>query len=581
MGVQALAALLLGWYAVATFREYNHQQTLAELDRALPLLIRHYEDVLDRGAGNDEIDRLVKADGERTATRITIIRPDGVVIADSDSDPKSMENHRARPEVDTALRGENAPALRTSGTTREPTMYTARAIMLHGQPAAVVRAALPLRAVSKAQAHVLRAVGVAAVLTLGLTFGVIYLVSRGLSGSVRRLGQGAASFAAGDLSHRIARPPSVELAALAEALNHMAERLSDQIDLLQAQRSEQQAIYQSMSNALIALDLEQRILSVNLAAERLLGFDGDSARGRLLQEVLREPELHRFVADALSSAAPGPPPSAEFLLRHASGQRVQAVAERLRNARDQPVGLLVLLTDVTQLRRLETIRSDFAANVSHELRTPITNIKGYVETMLDVGVTDESQTRRFLEVIGRNTARLASIIEDLLSLARLEQPGARDAIERDEVIMSRVVEAVLAQFEAEIATRQTVVQVAVPAHLHVQGNAQLLEQAIGNLVSNAVRYSPPGTSVRITGRRDGAGNVVIAVADEGPGIPQEHLSRIFERFYRVDRARSREMGGTGLGLSIVKHIALVHGGSVTVDSAVGRGSTFSLTLPAN
>jgi two-component system phosphate regulon sensor histidine kinase PhoR len=579
MVVQATAAMLLGWYAVTTFNEYNRQQTVSELTRMLPALVRHYGELIDHGASHDEVDRAVKADGDQTATRISVILGDGQVIADSDSDPHTMESHADRPEVQAALRGQLNPASRTSHTTREQTVYVARAIKRDGQPAVVVRVALPVREISDASGRVVRGVGAAAIVALALTFGILLLVSRNLSRSVRRLGEGAAQFAAGDLSHRIPRPASVELGVLAEALNHMAQRLSDQIDLLHAQRSEQQAIHQSMSNGMIALDLEQRILSVNRAAENLLGLDGNVVRGRLLQEVLREPELHRFVSDSLT-AADNPAPSAELQLRHGSNLRVQAVGERLRNAREQTVGLLILLTDVTQLRRLETIRSDFAANVSHELRTPITNIKGYVETMLEVGVNDQAQTRRFLEVISSNTARLAAIIEDLLSLARLEQPGARASLERTDVSLLRVVDQVIGQFEAEIDARITVVDACVPADLHVFANAQLLEQAIGNLVSNAIKYSPPTTAVRILGERDAAGNIVISVIDQGPGIPSEHLSRIFERFYRVDRARSREIGGTGLGLSIVKHIALVHGGNVTVESASGKGSTFRLILPA-
>jgi two-component system phosphate regulon sensor histidine kinase PhoR len=290
--------------------------------------------------------------------------------------------------------------------------------------------------------------------------------------------------------------------------------------------------------------------------------------------------LNRFVAESLAS---GPQAIAEFQLRYGSASRVQVVTEHLRNARDQPVGLLVLMNDVTQLRRLETIRSDFAANVSHELRTPITNIKGYVETMLDVGVRDQAQTRRFLEIINRNTARLASIIEDLLALARLEQPDMRSTLERVDIAVLRVIESALAQFEPDIKAKDmtTVVRVGGPAphRLQVHANAQLLEQAISNLISNAIKYSPASTTITITAERLNSGDIAIGVADEGPGIPAEHRARIFERFYRVDRARSRELGGTGLGLAIVKHIALVHGGSVTVDSEVGRGSTFRITIP--
>ena len=215
-----------------------------------------------------------------------------------------------------------------------------------------------------------------------------------------------------DLSHRIDPPGARELAGLADALNRMAGQLHEQMDLLRTQRSEQQAIHQSMSNGMIALDLSQRVISVNRAAERLLRLDGATARGRLIQELLREPELNRFIDESVAGRPLG---ATEFKLRGPSGLTVQATSEPLRNARDQPAGVLVFITDVTQLRRLESIRSDFAANVSHELRTPITNIRGYVETILDVGVDDPEQTRRFLEIIRRNTNRLASIIEDLLA----------------------------------------------------------------------------------------------------------------------------------------------------------------------
>lgn len=581
MAVQALALLLLGWYAALKFREFNRVQTVAEISHMMPFLEHRYGEMLDRNASDAEFDRVVKDDATQTAVRVTLVLPDGRVIADSERDPATMDNHLHRPEIDAAMHGKPRPDLRQSITTGEQTNYLAHVIERSGVPRLIVRGALPLSAVSAEPAHVVRVVGVAALLSLVLTFLLIYFVSLRLSRSIQRLSQGAALFAGGDLSHRIERPHSRELATLAEGLNSMAARLDDQINLLQAQRSEQQAIHQSMSNGLIALDPQQRILSVNRATERMLGIDGSTVRGRMLQEVLREPEVHRFVSDAMQAAQrSGASRVTEFQLRNAGGQRIQAVSQPLRDSRDAVAGLLVLMTDVTELRRLETIRSDFAANVSHELRTPITNIKGYVETMLEVGVSDESQTRRFLEIINRNTQRLASIIEDLLALAKLEQPGTRSTLERQQVSAVRVVESAIGQLDADITAKGMRIRMDVPADLQALANVQLLEQALGNLISNAVKYSPAGTTITISGTRESGGETSIAVRDEGPGIPVEHQSRIFERFYRVDRARSRELGGTGLGLSIVKHIALVHRGSVTVESSPGSGSTFRLTLPA-
>lgn len=587
MAVQAIAVVLLSWYAANRFHIYNQQHTVSEIARMMPFLTHRYGELHARGISDAEIDRVVKEDADRTAVRITLIRPDGTVIADSERDPATMDNHGHRPEVVAALAGKPISDLRESVTTREPTSYLAEAILHDGRPELIVRGALPLAAISEEPARVMRLVAIAAVVSLLLTFLLIYLVSRRMSGSVQRLADDAARFAGGDLSHRVSMPESRELATLAGALNDMAARLNDQIDLLQTQRSEQQAIHQSMTNGLIALDPEQRVISLNRAAEKLLGIEGAEARGRLLQEVLREPELHRFVSEAIAAfesagdSASTPQCVAEMQLRRAGGPKIQAVSQPLRNTREQAAGLLILMTDVTELRRLETIRSDFAANVSHELRTPITNIKGYVETLLDVGVSDQERTRRFLEVISRNTQRLASIIEDLLALARLEQPDTPTTLDRESIPADRVVEAVLGQLESEISARDTRIATRINPGVHAYANLHLLEQALGNLISNAVKYSPPGTTVTIACEPAVSGGVTFSVTDEGPGIAEEHLPRIFERFYRVDRARSREVGGTGLGLSIVKHIALVHRGSVTVESRVGRGSTFRFTLPGS
>lgn len=583
MALQAVVVLLLGWYALSQFSRFTMNQSINDLHRIAPLLVQRYAAMFDadgKPVDQQQLMQAVAGDASRTGLRITLISPDGDVLADSHQDAAMMENHRTRSEVMAAISGSEGggigSATRRSVSTGVQTTYVAAVMPGDNGPRAIVRAAMPLAVMQAEPAQVVRVVATAALILLALTFVVIYLVSRQLSQSVTRLAAAAARFASGDLAHRIERPASAELAQLADALNHMAHQFSDQIDLLRAQRSEQQAIQQSMSNGLIALDLDQRIISVNRAAERLLGLHGQASRGRLLQELLREPELNRFVDEAIATLTHC---TSEFQLRSAVGTTVQAVSEPLRNARDVPVGVLIFINDVTQLRRLESIRSDFAANVSHELRTPITNIKGYVETLLEVGVDDREQAQRFLQIINRNTSRLALIIEDLLSLARLEQPDAKTTLEKEEFAILRMIEAALSSLEHETRANTTRICVDVPGSLTINANRQLLEQAVGNLLSNAIRYSAEGTHVTVKAEQTGEAEITISVADQGPGIPAEHLPRIFERFYRVDRARSREMGGTGLGLSIVKHIALVHNGNMEVESVVGRGSTFRIVLP--
>ena len=361
------------------------------------------------------------------------------------------------------------------------------------------------------------------------------------------------------------------------AIEHSAREqlVRDELHLLQARQSEQRIIQQSMSTGMIALDSEQRVLSLNRAAEHLLGVRESSAAGKPLRESLHEPELNRFIHQALVAANQS---SAEFQLLGRGGATIHATGEPLRNGESKPVGLLVLLSDVTRMKKLEAMRSDFAANVSHELRTPITNIMGYVETLRDVGMEDREQSRKFLDIVHRNTERLAFIVEDLLSLARLERPEARDNLARELTPVRQIIEATIAQFESARAEKNIRVEIEAMPSLQAMVDSQVIEQALGNLLSNAIKYSPAGTTVKMRARYV-SGEIELAVIDQGPGIAREHLPRLFERFYRVDRARSREMGGTGLGLAIVKHIALVHGGRVEVESEQGKGSTFRLMLP--
>jgi two-component system phosphate regulon sensor histidine kinase PhoR len=387
------------------------------------------------------------------------------------------------------------------------------------------------------------------------------------------------------------------------------QRLQDEIELLRARQDEQRIIYKSMSAAMIAMDAQQRILTMNPAAERLLNMPEAAAQGKPLRTVVQQPELNRFVLKALADAKSN---SIDLTLLGEGGASIHATAEPLRDGGNGTVGLLLLMQDVTRLKRLEAMRSDFAANVSHELRTPITNIMGYVETLMDMSSGESSQNREFLQIIHRNAERLNCIIEDLLSLARLEQPDVRGTLRRETKAVRELIDAAVAQHESVRSNKNIDIEIDAPANLDVHVNAQLIEQALGNLLSNALKFSPPGTKIVMRARRaktpvtdsvagevagmarplqademDSRGEnkneseaVEFSVVDQGPGIARDHLPRLFERFYRVDRARSREMGGTGLGLAIVKHIVLVHGGRVEVESELGKGSVFRIVLPA-
>ena len=338
--------------------------------------------------------------------------------------------------------------------------------------------------------------------------------------------------------------------------------------------SEIERILRATPIAVLALDHMQRVISANPAAERLLGFDEAGARGRLLQEVVRQPALNRAIAEALSADGRH---DGELHLELDAPVEVQVCCEPL-HSESHPSGLVVSLVDVTRMRRLESMRSEFAANVSHELRTPITNIKGYVETLLQVGIDDPERLRKFLEIVHRNTVRLSGIVEDILTLAFLEEPEARHSLERAPVAAEEVVRQVIEDLESAASAKSIRISTKPAPQLVLLANRSLVEQALANLVSNAIRYGGEGSAVGIELAEEGE-LIRISVVDTGPGIAAKHLPRIFERFYRVDKARARTQGGTGLGLAIVKHIAVIHGGRVEVTSQLGEGCRFSLLLP--
>ncbi len=344
--------------------------------------------------------------------------------------------------------------------------------------------------------------------------------------------------------------------------------------LLSERLAELERVLHTTPIAVLSLDHLQRILSANPAAERLLAFDERSARGRLLQDSVRQPGLNRAVTQAL---ARGGSTSVELHLELDTPLEVQLSCEPL-HIDEKPAGIVLSLVDVTRIRRLESMRSEFAANVSHELRTPITNIKGYVETLLTAGITDPAQSRRFLEIIHRNTARLSGIVEDILTLAFLEEPEAKHALVKEAAHAADIVAQVIEDLSVAASARRAHIVASADPAIIVHCNRPLLEQALMNLLSNAIKYSKEGATITVVATVEGA-SVRIAVIDNGLGIAAKHLPRIFERFYRVDPSRARSQGATGLGLAIVKHIAVSHGGSVEVTSQIGEGSCFSVLVP--
>jgi two-component system phosphate regulon sensor histidine kinase PhoR len=320
-------------------------------------------------------------------------------------------------------------------------------------------------------------------------------------------------------------------------------------------------------------------VGINRAAADLLGLDLDDVARRSLQEVVRNPDLRRFALRAIDCREPV---EDDLVIHGVRDRTIRLRGTALRDASGEG-GAVIVLNDVTEMKRLEHIRRDFVANVSHELKTPVASIKGFVETLLDGAALDPTDNQRFLEIIARQADRLAAIIEDLLALSRIEQSEEAGNLPLEPVPIASVFAMVAADCGLRVRERAIQIETSCPDDLVAEVNAPLLEQAVINLVDNAIKYTDTGRTIWLSAAaetaEDGRAELVMRVRDEGCGIEPEHLPRLFERFYRVDKARSRKQGGTGLGLSIVKHIVQAHGGTVAVESTPGVGSTFTIRLP--
>jgi two-component system phosphate regulon sensor histidine kinase PhoR len=402
-----------------------------------------------------------------------------------------------------------------------------------------------------------------------------FLVAGRIDRSIERIERATQRLARGDLSARVYPPRIPQLVGLANGFNAMASELRRRVETLTHLSGEQDAILQSMAEGVITVDTAGYIVRVNAAARRLLDVSILECQGRLVPEVVRYAEVQRFITEAIES---GHPEADEVVIPGPSETILQAYSSPLKADDGRSLGTLIVLQDTTRIERLENIRRDFIANVSHELRTPITSIKGFVETLLDGAKDDPETLSKFLGIIGHHADRLNSLFHDLLTLARLEARGDDARVESVPCKVLQIVGAAVSSCAVLAKERAAVIQVDVGEDLEIEANPNLLQQALVNLIDNALKYSEGQPRVLVQAAVEGK-VMRLAVIDNGPGIARAHLPRIFERFYRVDHGRSRKMGGTGLGLAIVKHITQVHGGTVDVDSMVGRGTTFSLHLP--
>ena len=589
IAVAALALLAISFYASWVFRSETIKRIAAELRQhvqEIGSLALHTNPERQRFPRplNDlerfQFQSLCRARAQRFSIRIRAVSAERDVLCDSFSErapePTQYEAVVAdQPELATALSGVAVIRTRTTEVVGEDWLHVAAPLSDGRATAGAVVASMSLATVDASVREVrLRLIGVGIAI-----ISIASLVSFGLAQrfvaplmEMRRI---ARRFARGDLSRKLPVYSSFELGGLAEALNNMATHLDERLRMLVAQRNEQETVLSSMLEGVIAVDNDERVVKLNRAAAELLGVEQDGVQGRLMEEVLRNYEFQSFIREVLTSQKQ----RERSIVVEKDGERLlQLHGTVLRDDTGSGIGMVLVINDLTDLRRLEGIRRDFVANVSHELRTPITSIKGFVETLLDGALESQEDTRRFLEIIGRHTDRLQQVIDDLLKLARIEQGNEQRELERTDVGAEELYATVRELCEGRAAEKQLRLVSEIPTPFTLRVNRSLIEQAILNLVDNAIGFSEQGGLVQVR-MTSGATAHTIEVIDQGPGISPEHLSRIFERFYRVDKARARKTGGTGLGLAIVKHVARVHGGDVKVKSELGKGCRFIITLP--
>ena len=579
VGFVAITVLAAGIYLKQALERLAIEAVEARLATAGRLLEPEARALLASAAPTTALQEFALRGSRPTGSRVTLIAPDGRVLADSwvpIAELERVENHGGRAEVRAALGGLEGHALRRSTTVDAPLLYVALPIADGSVVRGALRLALPLAVVTASHAEVHRVMLLGAAVALVVALGIGLFVAGRVTRPVVEMQTIARRMSEGDFAARAPTGSPDEIGRLGRALNVMAARLRGKIEDLEHEQARISAVLDGMVEGVIAVDARDHIVLMNEPARALFEVEAGRGERQPLLEVIRNVELHALLGEA-RHAEKHAVASRELTLPGAVRRIVQANAVPLVLGTDD-VGVVMVLHDVSELRRLETVRTEFLANVSHELRTPLTAIRGYLETVLG-GELEEQEARRFLEIVFRHTERLGRLLDDLTELSNIER--GRVHLELGPVALGDVVDSVLAIMRQRAEARRVALVAALPVDLpRVTADHDRVEQILINLVDNAVKYTGEGGRVTVSGRQVDAA-VELAVTDSGIGIPPADLPRITERFYRVDKARSRELGGTGLGLAIVKHLVIAHGGELQIQSEPGRGTTVRFTLPAS
>jgi two-component system phosphate regulon sensor histidine kinase PhoR len=578
VGFTVLTMLVAGLYLGRALEGFAIEALESRLATAARLLVEEARPLLGEGVTPDQVRAFATRTARPTEARVSLIAADGRVLGDSDVPVEELhrvENHAGRPEVRGALAGRISRDVRRSATVGTSLLYVAVPIGADGRVKRVLRLALPLTAVIASYETINRVLLAGGLVALVVATGIGVFIAGRVTRPVVEMQAIARQMSEGQFGLRAPTRSVDEIGALGRALNVMAGRLREKINDLEQEQARATAVLNGMIEGVIAVDERETVLLMNERARAMLGLARTRDERRPFQEVIRNADLHEIFRQG--RAAGGGVVRRELHLAHPVARTLEANAVPLRLGVEER-GVVIVLHDVTALRRLERIRTEFVANVSHELRTPLTAIQGYLETLLGGALEDREHARPFLETAFRHTQRLGRLLNDLTDLSNIEL--GKVTLRREPTRLEEIVDSALAIIQPRAESGRVTLETALPDDLpEVDADRDRLAQILINLVDNAVKYTPAAGRVRVGARAVGADMVEVEVADTGVGIPRADLPRITERFYRVDKARSRELGGTGLGLAIVKHLVIAHGGELTIDSEPGQGTTVRFSLP--
>jgi len=553
----ALAGLILlvSFQTIRTHYMDTSTKELKNLGNALVLIIDPFikkEDV-------NGLNSLVSDMGKRLQTRITVINSSGRVLADSTNDPETLETHRDRPEIIAALTGRTGSVVRYSLTLQKDMLYVAVPMEIEGKTGAVIRTSIPFENIDILLSALRHDIMKMSFIIIAASLLIAFFISHRISSPIRELNRASRQVARGELDVRVTLKSNDEMRELAANFNDMTEHLQVSFTELSSRKEELESIISSITEALLVIDNRGKILMFNESAKRIAG--SEKILGRYFWEVIRSVKLNAIVEQVDNR-----PVSDDFEMEESF---YLCSVTPIRSGRAK----VVLLHDITEMKRIEEIKKDLVVNVSHELRTPLTAIKGFTETLMDEA---GEETREYVEIIQRHTDRLINIVNDILDLSELEERGMKLNLEK--VPMQDLIERVLVLFSQRMEEKGLEIRTHWPEEpIVIDADPFRLEQLFSNLIDNAVKYTDHGCITFYL--KDSPDEIIIRLSDTGAGIPREHLQRIFERFYVVDKSRSRILGGTGLGLSIVKHIVSLHSGTISAQSKLNIGTTFTITMP--